>query len=131
MPKSIKQAGARPATKRAATASKTATLKSASAKSGKHARPATAAVKPSAAAAPVKTPKAKKPKMVRDSFTIPKDEYGVLDELKQRCSKLAQPSKKSELLRAGIKALASMSDKNLLAAVQAVPSIKTGRPKKA
>lgn len=131
MQEPIKQAGARPATKRAATASPTATPKSASAKSGKHAQPAASAVKPSKAAAPVKTPKVKKPKMVRDSFTIPKDEYGVLDELKQRCNKLAQPSKKSELLRAGIQALASMSDKNLLAAVQAVPSIKTGRPKKA
>lgn len=78
-----------------------------------------------------KPEKVKKPKLVRDSFTIPKDEYSVLDELKQRCIKLAQPSKKSELLRAGIKTLASMSDKNLLAALQAVPSIKTGRPKKA
>jgi len=75
--------------------------------------------------------KAKKPKLVRDSFTIPKDEYGVLAELKQRCAKLAQPSKKSELLRAGIQALAAMSDKSLLAALKAVPSIKTGRPKKA
>ncbi len=79
-------------------------------------------------AKPVKT---KKTKLVRDSFTIPKDEYGVLAELKQRCAKLAQPSKKSELLRAGIKALSAMSDKSLLAALKAVPSIKTGRPKKA
>ena len=77
-----------------------------------------------------KPEKVKKPKLVRDSFTIPKDEYEVLDELKQRCAKLSQPSKKSELLRAGLKALAAMTDKNLLTAVQAVPSIKTGRPKK-
>lgn len=85
------------------------------------------ATKPSSV---VKPPKAKKPKLVRDSFTIPKDEYGVLAELKRRCAKLEQPSKKSELLRAGIKALAAMSDKGLLAALKAVPSIKTGRPKK-
>ncbi|WP_082605565.1 hypothetical protein [Curvibacter sp. PAE-UM] len=82
-------------------------------------------------AQPVKQVKPKKPKLVRDSFTIPKDEYGVLAELKQRCAKLAQPSKKSELLRAGIQALAAMSDKSLLAALKAIPSIKTGRPKKA
>jgi hypothetical protein len=80
---------------------------------------------------PVKPVKAKKTKLVRDSFTIPKDEYGVLTELKQRCAKLAQPSKKSELLRAGIRALAAMSDKSLLAALKAIPSIKTGRPKTA
>lgn len=74
--------------------------------------------------------KVKKPKLVRDSFTIPKAEYGVLDELKQRAGKLASPAKKSELLRAGVKALAAMSDTAFLAAVKAVPTIKTGRPAK-
>ncbi len=83
------------------------------------------------AADPAKPAKVKKPKLVRDSFTIPKDEYTALAELKQRCAKLAQPAKKSELLRAGIKALTALSDKALLAALKAVPSIKTGRPKKA
>ena len=75
-----------------------------------------------------KPAKVKKPKLVRDSFTIPKPEYGVLDELKQRAAKLAHPVKKSELLRAGIKALAAMPDAAFLAALQAVPTIKTGRP---
>lgn len=72
--------------------------------------------------------KTKKPKLVRDSFTIPKAEYTVLDDLKQRSIALSQPAKKSELLRAGIKALAAMSDAALGAALQAVPTIKTGRP---
>jgi hypothetical protein len=75
--------------------------------------------------------KAKKPKLVRDSFTIPKLEYGVLEELKQRAGQLNSPAKKSELLRAGVKALAAMSDAALLAALKAVPAIKTGRPTKA
>lgn len=117
-------------------------------------RPAKASVKPAAAPSaktPVKTPakaaaatkaskvvaeiakqdklaKAKKPKLVRDSFTIPKPEYLVLDELKQRATKLAYPVKKTELIRAGIKALAAMSDAAYLAAIKAVPVIKTGRP---
>ncbi len=73
--------------------------------------------------------KAKKPKLVRDSFTIPKDEYAAIETLKQRCAALAQPVKKSELLRAGLKVLTGMSDAALRKAVQAVPSIKTGRPK--
>ena len=77
-----------------------------------------------------KTSKDKKPKLVRDSFTIPKAEYTVLDELKQRTGKLAVAAKKSELIRAGIKALAAMSDAAFLAALKAVPAIKTGRPKK-
>lgn len=77
-----------------------------------------------------KPAKAKKPKLVRDSFTIPKVEYTILDELKQRAGKLEVPAKKSELLRAGIKALAAMSDAGFLAALKAVPAIKTGRPAK-
>lgn len=75
-----------------------------------------------------KPAKAKKPKLVRDSFTIPKAEYLVLDELKQRATTLARPIKKSELLRAGIKALAAMNDTGFLAALDQVPAIKTGRP---
>lgn len=75
-----------------------------------------------------KTVKGKKPKLVRDSFTIPKAEYVVLEELKQRGARLTRPVKKSELLRAGIKALLAMSDAAFLTALQQVPTIKTGRP---
>ncbi|MCW2311073.1 hypothetical protein [Rhodoferax antarcticus] len=84
------------------------------------------AVKPQ----PEKPVKVKKAKLVRDSFTIPKPEYLVLDELKLRAVKLSSPAKKTELIRAGIKALAAMSDASLLAALKAVPAIKTGRPAK-
>ncbi|MGV3569232.1 MAG: hypothetical protein ACO1PB_01440 [Ramlibacter sp.] len=74
--------------------------------------------------------KEKKPKLVRDSFTIPKAEYAVLDELKQRAARLGQPVKKSELLRAGVMALATMRDAAFLAQLDAVPAVKTGRPPK-
>ena len=77
----------------------------------------------------VKPAKVKKPKLVRDSFTIPKDEYVVVDSLKVRAGKLGQAVKKSELLRAGVKALAAMSDIQFKAALNNVPTIKTGRPK--
>ena len=65
---------------------------------------------------------------MRDSFTIPKAEYTVLDDLKQRAATLKRPVKKSELLRAGIKALAALSDATFLRALDQVPTIKTGRP---
>ena len=68
---------------------------------------------------------------MRDSFTIPKDEYAAIETLNQRCATLAHPVKKSELLRAGLKVLAGMPDAALRKAIQAVPSIKTGRPTKA
>ena len=87
----------------------------------KAAAPAKADKQPAAA-------KSKKEKLVRDSFTIPKSEFAVLDELKQRTTLLARSVKKSELLRAGIKVLASLSDVALLSALSQVPTIKTGRP---
>jgi hypothetical protein len=97
-------------------------------------QPAVAArkvVPPALAAAAAKPDKPKKPKLVRDSFTIPKAEYLVLETLKARAVKAGVPAKKSELLRAGIKALADLGDTAFLAALGAVPAIKTGRPAKA
>ena len=70
-----------------------------------------------------------KPKLVRDSFTIPKSEYAVLEGLKVRAANLTRPVKKSELLRAGVAVLNGMTDKAFLAALNGVPSLKTGRPK--
>jgi hypothetical protein len=71
-----------------------------------------------------------KHKLVRDSFTIPKHEYAVIAELKERALQFARPVKKSEILRAGICALSKMSDRSLLTALDAVPSLKSGRPKR-
>ena len=69
-----------------------------------------------------------KHKLVRDSFTIPKNEYAALGALKQRAMRLMRSAKKSELLRAGIRALSTMTDRSFLSALDAVPSLKTGRP---
>ena len=77
-----------------------------------------------------KAGKAKKTKMVRDSFTIPKPEYDIIASLKHRAGELGNAVKKSELIRAGIKALASMADAAYVAALKVVPTIKTGRPTK-
>ncbi|MES2512364.1 MAG: hypothetical protein V4625_20740 [Pseudomonadota bacterium] len=88
----------------------------------------TVKAKPAKTVKPAKVEKPKKPKLVRDSFTIPKAEYVVLDALKLRAAKLTRPAKKSELLRAGIKALAALSDAAFLTALEQVPAIKTGRP---
>ena len=90
--------------------------------------PRQAAKPPAAAPAPSTKPKQK---LVRDSFTIPKAEYAVLEALKVRAADLKRPTKKSELLRAGVAALNAMGDKAFLAALSTVPSLKTGRPKKA
>jgi hypothetical protein len=73
--------------------------------------------------------KVKKVKLVRDSFTIPKDEYAALQKLKERAIGLTKPAKKGELLRAGLFALANMQDAAFLATLAAIPALKTGRPK--
>lgn len=70
-----------------------------------------------------------KTKMERDSFTMPRDEYAQIANLKKRLDSLGQPVKKSELLRAGLKLLAGMDDATLQASLSSVPVIKTGRPK--
>jgi hypothetical protein len=72
----------------------------------------------------------RKPKLVRDSFTMPKVEYQRIEALKTRGTTLGRPVKKSELLRAGIKLLDGLSDAALLQALGELPSIKTGRPGK-
>jgi hypothetical protein len=79
----------------------------------------------------VVTPKAekpKKPKLIRDSFTFPKDEYEQLASLKERVLKMGVASKKTEILRAAIQNLSLLSDEQLLVAINKVPNIKTGRP---
>lgn len=80
--------------------------------------------KPASAEKDVKT------KLVRDSFTIPKNEYAALDALKTRALQLGLAAKKSELLRAGLMALSNMSDAAYKTALSAVPTLKTGRPSK-
>jgi hypothetical protein len=87
--------------------------------------------KPAAEPNSTAIPNASKPKskLVRDSFTIPKLEYAVLEGLKVRAANLTRPVKKSELLRAGVAALNAMTDKAFLAALNGVQSLKTGRPK--
>jgi hypothetical protein len=96
----------------------------------KRAPKAAAKAAPAKPAAPAKEPaKAKKPKLVRDSFTIPKDEYAAIEALKLRTGQLGGAAKKSELLRAGLKLLVGLPDAALLQALKDVPALKTGRPK--
>lgn len=118
------KASAPPAVKAAAKPRVRATAPTAKAAPRALPPPAAAAV---AAPAPLSTKQ--KHKLVRDSFTIPKDEYAVLTGLKQRAAKLAHHAKKSEVLRAGVQLLSALPDAAFLAALQAVPSLKTGRPK--
>lgn len=72
----------------------------------------------------------KKPKLVRDSFTFPAEDHARLGELKQRALQSGREIKKSELLRAGLAALAAMPDATFFSTLDGVERIKTGRPAK-
>ena len=68
-------------------------------------------------------------KLVRDSFTMPRDEFELIAKLKARAVDFKRPATKSELLRAGLQVLAALPDKQLLDALEALRPLKAGRPK--
>ncbi|SAL47828.1 hypothetical protein [Caballeronia humi] len=78
-----------------------------------------------------KAKRQKKEKVVRDSFTMPKSEYAKLASLKQKCLDNGVRVKKSELLRAALAMLDGVPPKRLLAAVNGLEAVKTGRPSNA
>jgi hypothetical protein len=77
-----------------------------------------------------KAGKTKKPKLVRDSFTMPEEEYALIATLKRRCLNAGVSAKKSEILRAAIANLAKLGDASVVAALRRLEVIKTGRPAK-
>ena len=117
------------ATTKTATKSRTAPKKATGVRRAAPRAPAPAPAPASGANGGSPAERGGKPRLVRDSFTIPKDEYAVLEELKLRATNLRRPTKKSELLRAGIASLGAMPDDAFLGALARIPSLKTGRPK--
>ena len=124
-----------------ATADKSAAAKSAVAKPAVAKPAAPAAAKPVAKAAKPVAPRAavseapgkakkegKKPKLVRDSFTLPESDYALFASMKARCLAKGVEVKKSELLRAALRQLSGLDDPMLIAVMAQVERIKTGRP---
>ena len=67
---------------------------------------------------------------MRDSFTMPEADFALVAVLKARALGLGRAAKKSELLRAGLQLLNQQEPKVLLAALDRLQPIKTGRPKR-
>ncbi|CAN7462485.1 hypothetical protein [Massilia sp. LjRoot122] len=85
--------------------------------------------KPAVAPAAVRdVPAAARPVLVRDSFTMPEQEYAVLAEVKQACLRAGIDVKKSELLRIGVALLGQVDIGTLKSVLAALPQLKTGRP---
>lgn len=98
--------------------------------------PAVAKKAKPAATAPVARPvseeKAAKIKLIRDSFTIPENEYAAIGEIKKACLALGVDVKRTEVIRAGLLVLQQMSAAAIADYIgKQLPKPKTGRPKKA
>jgi hypothetical protein len=132
----------KPANPKAPVAAKKAAVKTAAVKPAakpaakpvaKKAAPTKAVVKeapPPVAAVKDKAPeKVRKPKLVRDSFTMPEQEYAVLGQVKKACLKAGFEVKKSELLRIGVALISELDLATLRKVLGSLPQLKTGRPK--
>ena len=86
------------------------------------AKPVQKAADPKPAAKPAKS------KVIRDSFTFPETDYQKISELKKLCLSMGINAKKSEILRGGLHALASLDKAKLKEVISKVEKIKTGRP---
>jgi len=82
------------------------------------------------AAKPAKPVKPKKIKLVRHSFSMPETEYAQIALLKKRIADFGGKARRSELVRAGIAALAAMDNVELTALMARIERIKPGRPAK-
>ena len=78
-----------------------------------------------------KKPPKVRPRLVRDGFTMPEADFALIATLKARALAGQRAAKKSELLRAGLHALAAMDSPSLLAALDQLEPVKIGRPAKA
>ncbi|GAA5030072.1 hypothetical protein GCM10025794_12770 [Massilia kyonggiensis] len=143
--KTAVKAAAKPAAKKAAAAKAAPAKKTAAVKKAAPAKAVRAKAVPTPAkvaqqaaraiAAPAKSTRPKaapapaaRPHLVRDSFTMPEQEYAVLATVKQACLKAGFEVKKSELLRIGVALLGQLDTASLRAVLDSLPQLKTGRP---
>ena len=119
----VKSAAKSAANSAAKSATKSATRGVASPSPGKSARKSAAPMPAVRDVVP-----AARPVLVRDSFTMPEQEYAVLAEVRQACLRAGIEVKKSELLRIGVALLGQLDLPTLKSVLAALPQLKTGRP---
>ena len=61
---------------------------------------------------------------------MPQPDFDLIDMLKARALMARRAAKKSELLRAGLHALAALPPARLIELLSGLTAVKTGRPKK-
>lgn len=68
-----------------------------------------------------------KEKVVREFFSMPREEQTVIDDLAARAAREGRRPNKSEIIRAALKYLASSSSEQLVTALDQVQRVKPGR----
>jgi hypothetical protein len=79
---------------------------------------------------PLEDSAGQKEPVVRDGFSMPKDDYDLIEVIRDKCWELKLRPNKSEVLRAGLIALNGMSQKQLRDAMAKVGKLKPGRTTK-
>ena len=67
-------------------------------------------------------------RVIRDSFSLPAQDYSLLSTLRERGLKAGVHVTKSELVRAGLRVLLEMKDSDFISVVEKLEKVKTGRP---
>jgi Arc/MetJ-type ribon-helix-helix transcriptional regulator len=67
-------------------------------------------------------------RVIRDSFTLPANDYALLSSLRERGLKAGIHITKSEFVRAGLQMLLKADEAEFLLALQRLEKVKTGRP---
>lgn len=67
-------------------------------------------------------------RVIRDSFSLPANDYALIAALRERALKAGVQANKSELVRAGLRLLVEMKSEEFISAVEKIEKIKTGRP---
>jgi len=129
-PKVLAAPAAKPAAKSVKVASKPAAKTVVKPVAKPKAAPKAAKASAAPAAAATAKPQRIKEKLVRDSFTMPRADFALIHQLKERALGFRRAIKKSELLRAGLQALSALEDRALQVMLDKLTAIKAGRPKK-
>ncbi len=67
-------------------------------------------------------------KVIRDGFSMPVSDQQLIQDIRVKGIKLGVESNKSEIVRAGLRALMDLPDNKLTSLLKTIPKIKTGRP---
>jgi hypothetical protein len=72
--------------------------------------------------------KARKERVIRDSFTMPENDYSRIASARQRALKNGIAVTKAEILRAGLVAISQLRDEQFTELLAELDKVKTGRP---